>query len=166
MLLLPDQTYEQYQGEHTLSHSPLSTIKRILNEAAFGPKIRNFTDSPAIQRSSAATNGKKSTNRICISNVQSNLEAFFGVMGNNNSSKMVETKYKEYRVATPEGFEQTADFFNNIPDFNGESLGPFSIPKHNKLSHRTEDVLKECELLLYKYRIRPDFFCRYRKAME
>lgn len=167
MLLLPDQTYEQYQGGKTLPPSPISALKRILNDAKLIQKPAQFTERPSQPAKTPTINGNKSaSHRIRITNVQAHLEAFFGVMGNAHTTKSDHSKYKEYRVPTPEGFEQTAEFFNNIPEFNGEALGPFSIPKHNKLSYRTEDLLKECEELLNKYRIKPDFFCRYRKAME
>lgn len=70
------------------------------------------------------------------------------------------------RSNTPESYDQTSDFFNNVPDFMGEPLGPFSIP-HVKNSQQTSaDLMRECELFLYRHRMRPDFFCRYRKAVE
>lgn len=173
MLLLPDQTYEQYRGETVVPHSPLGALKRILGDVAFGPKPAvHFAEPLHTTVRTPPTNGKRSTTatthgqRNRIANVQSHLEAFFGVMGNTHTGTKHEQRYREYRVPTPEGFEQTAAFFNNIPEFHGEAPGPFSIPKHNKLSYRTEDLLKECEELLNKYRIKPDFFCRYRKAME
>lgn len=167
MLLLPDQTYEQYQGEKGLPKTPLSALKRILSEnTSLPPKSFHFIKS-AVTAKTPTINGSKTTaNRTRIANVQTHLEAFFGVMGNTQPTKSNHNKFKEYRVPTPEGFEQTAEFFNNIPEFHGEALGPFSIPKQNKLSYRAEDLLKECEELLTKYRIKPDFFCRYRKAME
>lgn len=159
MLLLPDQTYEQYQGEKTLTTSPLIALKRILSDANFCPKIPHFDVG--------LTNGKRSTPR----NGQTNFNGFFGIsLGNSSggSSKTTEHRNndKNQRTSTPESFKATCDFFNNIPEFNGEPLGPFSIPKAHKVSDADADLLKECELLLYKYRIRPDFFCRYRKAME
>lgn len=67
---------------------------------------------------------------------------------------------------------RTAEFFNNIPDFTGDPLGPFSLPDKtadatDPVRHKASaDVLKECELFLFKHRIRPDFFCRYRKGQE
>lgn len=167
MLLLPDQTYEQYQGEKALPKTPLSELKRILSEATpLPPKSFHFIKSAVLAKTPTTNGNKPTAHRTRITNVQTHLEAFFGVMGNTQTTKGSHIKYKEYRVPTPEGFEQTAEFFNNIPEFHGEALGPFSIPKQNKLSYRTEDLLKECEELLNKYRIKPDFFCRYRKAME
>lgn len=163
MLLLPDQTYEQYQGEKTLTTSPLIALKRILSDANFCPKIPHFDVG--------LPNGKKSTTR----NVPTNFNGFFGIsLGNSSgSSKTAEHRNndknharREIECGTPESFKATCDFFNNIPEFKGEPLGPFSIPKAHKVSDADADLLKECELLLYKYRIRPDFFCRYRKAME
>lgn len=154
MLLLPDQTYEQYQGEKTLTtSSPLIALKRILSDANFCPKIPQFDGLP---------NGKKITLRNEQQN--SNFNGFFGISMANSSK--TDRSEREQRTSTPESFKQTCDFFNNIPEFNGEPLGPFSIPKAHKMSNADADLLKECELILYKYRIRPDFFCRYRKAME
>lgn len=150
MLLLPDQTYEQYQGEKTLTtSSPLIALKRILGDANFCPKIPHFD---------GLSNGKKVVTR----NGQTNFNGFFGI----NLTSKQERGDREQRTGTPDSFQQTCDFFNNIPEFHGEPLGPFSIPKAHKVSNADADLLKECELLLYKYRIRPDFFCRYRKAME
>lgn len=158
MLLLPDQTYEQYQGEKTLTtSSPLSALKRILSDANFCPRIPHFDGLP---------NGKKTSPRNGQSNCNAN--GFFGIgLGNSTAtSKTERTEREQQRTGTPDSFQQTCDFFNNIPEFNGEPLGPFSIPKAHKVSNADADLLKECELILFKYRIRPDFFCRYRKAME
>lgn len=169
MLLLPDQTYEQYQGQKTLTtSSPLITLKRILTDSNFCPKITQFTEQP--QR--PPTNGKTKTPRSApvpapaatttatkATAVPSDFEKL--VIG---AKKVAPSKTD--RVSSPESFKQTCDFFNNIPEYNGEPLGPFSIPKSYKMSHTTADLLKECEILLNKYRIRPDFFCRYREAME
>lgn len=66
-------------------------------------------------------------------------------------------------------FAKTCEFFDNIPEYRGDPLGPFSIPlrKERNTSQKTNpNILKECESYLTKYRIRPEFFCRYRKAME
>ncbi|XP_049287762.1 uncharacterized protein LOC125766131 [Anopheles funestus] len=68
-------------------------------------------------------------------------------------------------------YDKTSDFFNNIPEFQGEALGPFSIA-----GKRTEpdwgtirtnvDILRACELFLMRHRMRPDFFCKYKTAMN
>uniref|UniRef100_A0A182NAV0 Uncharacterized protein n=1 Tax=Anopheles dirus TaxID=7168 RepID=A0A182NAV0_9DIPT len=68
-------------------------------------------------------------------------------------------------------YDKTSDFFNNIPEFQGEALGPFSIEsKGNEPdwgSIRTNvDVLRACELFLMRHRMRPDFFCKYKTAMN
>ncbi|XP_058056598.1 uncharacterized protein LOC131207977 [Anopheles bellator] len=68
-------------------------------------------------------------------------------------------------------YERTSDFFNNIPEFQGEALGPFSIAGKGAEpdwgSIRTNvDILRACELFLMHHRIRPDFFCKYKKAMN
>lgn len=79
------------------------------------------------------------------------------------------------RSSSPESFEKTTNFFNNIPEFSGQPLGPFTRqspdvatkPPHQSTSvHTNLDILRACEMFLYKHRIRPDFFCRYKKAME
>lgn len=147
MLLLPDQTYEQYQGQQGTLPTPLIALRHLLSNANFYPKIPRCSDQINCNGKSPTAplaNGKSPTNHS----------------GTNGIEK------KEHRVSTPESYEQTSEFFNNIPDFNGEPLGPFSIPSAREMSNATADLLKECELFLYKYRIRPDFFCRYRKAME
>lgn len=159
MLLLPDQTYEQYQGEKTLTTTPLLALKRLLSDANFCPKIPHVFDTHVKK------NGTQSAS--------SHANGFFGlnlgnVLGGTKIDRNDQEKQKQQqlRPGTPESFQQTNDFFNNIPEFHGEPLGVFSIPKANRMSNNDADLLKECELLLYKYRIRPDFFCRYRKAME
>ncbi|XP_055304747.1 uncharacterized protein LOC129569673 [Sitodiplosis mosellana] len=166
MLLLPDQTYEQYQGEKTLTTSPLIALKRILGDANFCPKIPHFD----VGLPNGVPKGKTSTTR---NGQNGNFNGFFGIhLGNSSgsSNKTGEQRTKNVqqpqRTDTPESFKATCDFFNNIPEFHGEPLGPFSIPKAHKMSDADADLLKECELLLNKYRIRPDFFCRYRKAMD
>uniref|UniRef100_A0A2M3Z623 Uncharacterized protein n=1 Tax=Anopheles braziliensis TaxID=58242 RepID=A0A2M3Z623_9DIPT len=68
-------------------------------------------------------------------------------------------------------YDKTSDFFNNIPEFQGEALGPFSLagkqnrpepepePDPDWASIRTNvDILRACELFLVRHRIRPDFF--------
>uniref|UniRef100_A0A182Q676 Uncharacterized protein n=1 Tax=Anopheles farauti TaxID=69004 RepID=A0A182Q676_9DIPT len=68
-------------------------------------------------------------------------------------------------------YDKTSDFFNNIPEFQGEALGPFSIEsKANEPDWgniRTNvDILRACELFLMRHRMRPDFFCKYKMAMN
>ncbi|XP_055638009.1 uncharacterized protein LOC129776408 [Toxorhynchites rutilus septentrionalis] len=64
-------------------------------------------------------------------------------------------------------YDKTSDFFNNIPEFQGESLGPFSLHDKNDLNIRTNiDILRACELFLMRNRIRPDFFCKYKKVIN
>uniref|UniRef100_A0A182HRF0 Uncharacterized protein n=1 Tax=Anopheles arabiensis TaxID=7173 RepID=A0A182HRF0_ANOAR len=68
-------------------------------------------------------------------------------------------------------YDKTSDFFNNIPEFQGEALGPFSIANKGTEpdwgSIRTNvDILRACELFLMRHRMRPDFFCKYKTAMK
>ncbi|XP_035905018.1 uncharacterized protein LOC118509047 [Anopheles stephensi] len=68
-------------------------------------------------------------------------------------------------------YDKTSDFFNNIPEFQGEALGPFSITAKRTEpdwgSIRTNvDILRACELFLMRHRMRPDFFCKYKTAMN
>uniref|UniRef100_A0A182S829 Uncharacterized protein n=1 Tax=Anopheles maculatus TaxID=74869 RepID=A0A182S829_9DIPT len=68
-------------------------------------------------------------------------------------------------------YDKTSDFFNNIPEFQGEALGPFSITGKRTEpdwgSIRTNvDILRACELFLMRHRMRPDFFCKYKTAMN
>lgn len=145
MLLLPDQTYEQCQ--HVLT--PLIALRRLLNDADYRPKIE--FDS----------NGKT----ISFAAFKEHSIEHSGDSGSTTTQSDGCDDHK-VRADSPESYEQTSEFFNNIPDFNGEPLGPFSIPQTRDNVKTTADLLKECELFLYKYRIRPDFFCRYRKAIE
>lgn len=146
MLLLPDQTYEQCQ--HVLT--PLIALRRLLNDADYRPKIE------------FDTNGGKSAPYSAFK-VQTTIGR--SDCGSTTTQSDGSDDHK-VRADSPESYEQTSEFFNNIPDFNGEPLGPFSIPQTRDNVKTTADLLKECEQFLYKYRIRPDFFCRYRKAME
>lgn len=164
MLLLPDQTYEQYQGQPDTLPSPLIALKHLLNNTNFYPKI-----PPIPEHTNGSINGKNSSNqsgslpngnaKIKSTNNQNNVHS-------TSATKMERAVDKEHRIITPDSYDETSEFFNNIPDYNGEPLGPFSIPNAREISNTTADLLKECEMFLDKYRIRPDFFCRYRKAME
>ncbi|KAH8266593.1 hypothetical protein KR018_002731, partial [Drosophila ironensis] len=95
--------------------------------------------------------------------------------------------------ASSSSYERTADFFENIPDFLGDSLPSFLYspqeqqdvqPKGRErikdeeecvesesTSDRSEncdedDVLRLCEDFLCRHRMRPDFFCQYHKAVS
>lgn len=145
MLLLPDQTYEQCQ--HVLT--PLIALRRLLSDADYRPTI---TFEP---------NGKPATAHRTF------VEQSIGRSDCGSTTTQSDgSDDHKVRADSPASYEQTSEFFNNIPDFNGEPLGPFSIPQTRDNVKTTADLLKECEQFLYKYRIRPDFFCRYRKAME
>lgn len=144
MLLLPDQTYEQCQ--HVLT--PLIALRRLLSDADYTPKIE--LDS----------NGKTAPHTIFDE------QSIDGSVSGSTTTQSVGSDGHKVRADSPESYEKTSEFFNNIPDFNGEPLGPFSIPQTRDNVKTTADLLKECEFFLYKYRIRPDFFCRYRNAME
>lgn len=143
MLLLPDQTYEQCQ--HALT--PLIALQRLLSDADYRPKIDSDSKGKTAHYSPF---GGQSIDR-----------SDFG----STSTQSNKSDDHNLRADSPESYEQTSEFFNNIPDFNGEPLGPFSIPQTRDNVKTTADLLKECEQFLYKYRIRPDFFCRYRKAI-
>ncbi|EDX04258.1 GD23546 [Drosophila simulans] len=97
--------------------------------------------------------------------------------------------------ASSSSYERTADFFENIPDFHGESLPTFlyspSVEQdaqakgdavrlerededEDQDSESTsqsddcedDDVLRLCEDFLCRHRMRPDFFCQYHKAVS
>lgn len=152
MLLLPDQTYEQCQD----LLAPLMTLKSLLNGTAFHSKTKGVANGIGArsQRDQVKQTSFEYEHEIYDSD-DSDDDSLLGTSESGST-----------RVHTPEIFERTSEFFNNIPDFNGEPLGPFSIPNSRETSRTTADLLKECEMFLYKYRIRPDFFCRYRRAME
>lgn len=161
-MLLPDQTYEQCQE----ILAPLKAIRKILEDSNVEPKL--FLEK---------ANGKCANNSIVIEKKKKKLDKIHKFVGATDKPHQNESAL---RVDTPENFGKTSDFFNNIPDYTGDPLGPFTLPdndEHNdengadgcdgiKTSKTSADVLKECELFLHKHRIRPDFFCRYRKAIE
>lgn len=144
MLLLPDQTYEQCQ--HVLT--PLIALRRLLSDADYRPKIELDSSGKAAP---------------CSTFEEQSID---GSDYGSTTLHSVGSDSHKLRADSTESYEKTSEFFNNIPDFNGDPLGPFSIPQTRDNVKTTTDLLKECETFLYKYRIRPDFFCRYRKAME
>lgn len=150
-MLLPDQTYEQCQ----VILAPLKAIRKILEESKVEPKLPETTKSSP-NNSHTAKSGKAKSEKV-------------RKIG--RSSEELDNMCKADRGETPESFRRTSEFFNNIPDYAGDPMGPFSLPNttttEDEVKSRTSaDVLKECELFLHKHRIRPDFFCRYRKALE
>ncbi|KAH8259022.1 hypothetical protein KR038_007812, partial [Drosophila bunnanda] len=95
--------------------------------------------------------------------------------------------------ASSSSYERTADFFENIPDFLGDSIPAFlfsaqeqkDVPARERVlrkedpeeheesestsrSENCEDteVLRLCEDFLCRNRMRPDFFCQYHKAVS
>lgn len=138
-MLLPDQTYEQCQD----ILAPLEALRKILEDSKFEPRLDD------------GTNFKQ--NGI---NVEKKKVEKLKKIVENNQNEM------DIRSCSPESYGKTSEFFNNIPIYTGEPLGPFSIPNKRTSIRTSADVLKECESFLYKHRIRPDFFCRYRKAIK
>lgn len=136
-MLLPDQTYEQCQD----ILAPLEALRKILEDSKFEPRL----DDGNNYKQNVTNSGKKKIEK---------------------SKKDGENNVDEIRSCSPESYGKTSEFFNNIPVYTGEPLGPFSIPNKRTSIRTSADVLKECELFLYKHRIRPDFFCRYRKAIK
>lgn len=67
-----------------------------------------------------------------------------------------------------ENFDKTTEFFNNIPDFQGETILPFTLTNKNDGVGGSSnfDLFRACELFLVKNRIRPDFFCKYKSALK
>lgn len=153
-MLLPDQTYEQCQ----VILAPLKAIRKILEESNVEPKL--------LETSQSTTNSSNAAKSVKTKSEK--------VRKIDRSSKKIDDVLGADRVRgeTPESFRKTSEFFNNIPDYAGDPMGPFSLPHQtttddNEVKSQTSaDVLKECELFLHKHRIRPDFFCRYRKALE
>lgn len=136
-MLLPDQTYEQCQD----ILAPLEALRKILEDSKFEPRL----DDENSYKQDVATVEKKNDEKL---------------------EKLVENNVDDVRSCSPESYGKTSEFFNNIPIYTGEPLGPFSIPNKRTSIRTSADVLKECEEFLYKHRIRPDFFCRYRKAIK
>lgn len=158
-MLLPDQTYEQCQAILT----PILAIRKILQDSRFDI----VTSSTADSKQNVRSNGLRSK-RAALGKLR---------RIDDNDDNVDYNKGAKDRGATPENFVKTSDFFNNIPDYMGDPLGPFGMPNETECadgdgengSHQINnaaDVLKECEEFLHTHRIRSDFFCRYRKAIE
>lgn len=136
-MLLPDQTYEQCQD----ILAPLEALRKILEESKFEPRLDD------------GNNCKQNVMNVEKRKVE-------------KLKRLVENNNDDERSCSPESYGKTSEFFNNIPIYTGEPLGPFSIPNKRTSIRTSADVLKECESFLYKHRIRPDFFCRYRNAIK
>lgn len=154
MLLLPDQTYEQCQAILT----PILAIRKILQDSR-------------LNEVSAATNGGGKQDGTRIHGSPSK-KAALETLRRPGDEDRDPTSGAKWRGATPENFVRTSEFFNNIPDYTGDPLGPFGMADETEEADgkignlSAADVLKECEEFLQTHRIRPDFFCRYRKAVE
>ncbi|XP_053691806.1 myosin-G heavy chain [Sabethes cyaneus] len=114
------------------------------------------------QRSRRATNDSSCSS--LTSDIQTDLGSDEEAEGRReNPSRGQRTNVDEQET----DYDKTSDFFNNIPEFQGESLGPFSLNNKNDLNIRTNiDILRACELFLMRNRIRPDFFCKYKKVIN
>lgn len=153
-MLLPDQTYEQCQD----MLAPLVALKRILNDTESKPQIETeYKGKCNIVEDQSEDSGDEVNEKDDIVKCGPTVD---------NATDAPGDKDTDERLHTPESYDQTSDFFNNVPDFNGEPLGPFSISYARDSQRTSADLMKECELFLHRHRIRPDFFCRYRKAME
>lgn len=175
MLLLPDQTYEQCQDALT----PLIALKRFLNGVHLrsnGGNVngKNSTSSAAVTANANSIATDANRKRSFVDKLQHSFNHSLGDSSTSQSSDDDDDEHDEgdsdesdSRCDTPESYAHTSEFFNNIPDFSGEALRPFSISPTRGTTQKTNaNLLKECESYLFKYRIRPDFFCRYRRAME
>lgn len=154
-MLLPDQTYEQCQAILT----PLLAIRKILHESRFG--VASDVETHNVTRPNLEKT-KKSTGKFRKIDVRDDEKKDKGGIDESG-----------LRGGTPENFMQTSEFFNNIPDYMGDPLSLFSMVADTDSTAETgnkcstnADVLRECEEFLQTHRIRPDFFCRYRKAIE
>lgn len=157
-MLLPDQTYEQACQQQNTNQ---------FNTKKFPTKSKYIIDERKYESKSESETETESDTDDTDSDTSSDDDF---------------EENKEKCDDLPENFSKTTEFFNNIPEFHGEPLGPFSIPiikndkklseSHQKtppstsLPPKHNDILRECETFLFKYRIKPDFFCRYRHAME
>lgn len=158
-MLLPDQTYEQM--------APLAAFKSQFNGNRFKPKklqrlIKNFGHGNRL---------RNDLNTKCRLQIQDSCnEIIEEVAGEEETDSSEDDISDEWDSSdTSQSYDNTSDFFNNIPEFDGEPLGPFSLNdkcNDNKTAHISDDVLKEFETFLWRYRIRPDFFCRYRKVIK
>lgn len=150
-MLLPDQTYEQVDNNsHDHDVEKLDdNYKRILHTTEFTVHDEKVNVIENVNQ------GKFETEENLTEEINELIDS-------------TESETSEKRDDSPENFSKTSEFFNNIPEFCGEPLGPFTLKsKNDEPSVQTSpDILRECESFLGKYRIRPEFFCRYRRAME
>lgn len=144
MLLLPDQTYEESKDQK--SSVPIKALKNLLSNTKLEPHITKIDSDEKI----SFDNSKAKS----IKNVS------------NTTNDVHSTEAPKVHTSKTEDFEKVSEFFNNIPEFIGEPLGPFSIEDAKDGTKTDADLLKECERFLNKYRIKPEFFCRYRKKLE
>lgn len=146
-MLLPDQTYEQAYPPHNI------------------PLHKNIIAA------------KQQSNGSTPPTSKSNIPNKLNITSESESDSDSESESDQFHDDHRKNFDKTTEFFNNIPEYSGEPLGPFSIPLINtnndiktsiKTSIKTnqDDILRECESFLWKYRIRPEFFCRYRQVKE
>jgi hypothetical protein len=173
-MLLPDQTYEQANPAQDILTSYGQLIgeddEDIIEKKLFLASLKANLKVSTLPRSK-----QKLKDRINSDDVQS-LHTF-GEHGGDKQmdeekSSRMEAKKNEKNAQRSgdngdETYERTSEFFNNIPEFDGEALGPFSVHSKQDFSIRTNvDLLKACEVFLETHRIRPDFFCKYRSAVE
>jgi hypothetical protein len=169
-MLLPDQTYEQANPAQDILTSYGQLIgeddEDIIEKKLFLASLKANLKVSTLPRSK-----QKLKDRINSDDVQS-LHTFgeHNVAAEEEKSRMEEkknAKNAQRRDNGDENYERTSEFFNNIPEFDGEALGPFSVHSKQDFSIRTNvDLLKACEVFLETHRIRPDFFCKYRSAVE
>lgn len=137
MLLLPDETYDECKDQNPLAS--MKALQNLLINTKFEPHITKTDSDEKISSCTSKIKFIKHVQPIEQPEVQSN-------------------ELKD--------FEKISEFFNNIPEFVGEPLRPFRKEDAKDRTRTEADIIKECERFLQKYRIKPDFFCRYRKALE
>jgi hypothetical protein len=178
-MLLPDQTYEQANTKDILT--PFGQLineddEDIIEKKLFIESLTKVSTLPKIK--------EKLKNLINVDihslhNQSKYLAEYNDDCEKNEADGCCEEKAKKEEkeneknvmkgeeIELSENYERTSEFFNNIPEYDGEALGPFSVHSKQDFSIRTNvDLLKACELFLSTHRIRPDFFCKYRNAVE
>ncbi|XP_075150428.1 uncharacterized protein LOC142224531 [Haematobia irritans] len=154
-MLFPDETYEDY---HRRINSSKSNQSKTTHSRANSP-----------HRSLEERRSHKSRNNSAKSQGSSGRESAGGSTSNSGS------------------YKKTKDFFENIPEIEDEHLpsnyeqhaGRRRTYKHSKTSKDNDGFeddpsdlstnpifLRKCEAFIQHYRIRPDFFCQYYKAIR
>ncbi|XP_037959000.1 uncharacterized protein LOC119688392 [Teleopsis dalmanni] len=148
-MLLPDETYEDYEEKLNFRRIFTKDIKDSKANLKLLANRANFITSPdVVTQGGGLTQRDHDVNSVSF---------------------------------TSGSYEYNTDFFNNIPDFMGETFPPCTFEHQcsdgrsdtatsrsnsDIDSNATSEVLRICKDFLWRHRMRPDFFCQYHKAIS